>query len=183
MKKLLLSLTLLASGCAAVAHAQVPINASTGTFSGAVSAANYGNVNGNWSAFTAFPGSVSGTNAGYTGWGKNGTGDMDFVAAANGSSPSFCWYFLLGSALTQEMCLNQNANLLIPNGSITATAVVSTSSVNPHSYTVAQLPGASVVGLGGMVIVTDANGTSTCGTGGGTTLAIAVSNGTSWTCH
>jgi hypothetical protein len=98
MKKLLISLTLLASGCAAVAHAQVPHI-------------------GSYSSMNGLPGTVSGTSAGYTGWGKNGTGDMDFIAANNGSSPSFCWYFLLGSStITQEMCLNQSGLLVVPNG-------------------------------------------------------------------
>jgi hypothetical protein len=102
MKKLLISLTLLASGCAAVAHAQVPHIGS------------YSSMNGLPSSFA-----LSGTSAGYTGWGKNGTGDMDFIAANNGSSPSFCWYFLLGSStVTQEMCLNQSGFLVVPNGII-----------------------------------------------------------------
>jgi hypothetical protein len=62
------------------------------------------------------PATVAGTSAGYTGWGKNGTGDMDFIAANNGSSPSFSWYYLLGSTLTQEMFLDQSAILHVPDG-------------------------------------------------------------------
>ena len=46
-------------------------------------------------AVSAVP-STAGTSAAYMGWGKNGTGDADFFAANNGSSPSFEWYFLLG---------------------------------------------------------------------------------------
>src|ERR1700733_3477802 len=58
---------------------------------------------------------VSGNN-GFTGWGKNGTGDMDFIAANSGASPSFYWYYLLGSSQPAEMFLDQNANRHVPNG-------------------------------------------------------------------
>jgi hypothetical protein len=51
-------------------------------------------------------------------------------------------------------------------------------------FTVATLPSASTWGAGAIVIVTDAT-TFTVGTctGGGSDTMIAVSNGTSWTCH
>ena len=127
-----------------------------------------GTVASNSASVNASP-SVSG-NAGFTGWGKNGTGDFDFFAGNSGASPSFVWYFLLGgSTLTQEMILDQNANLKVLNGSVTANGVVSTSVVQPHVYTVATLPGAAISGIGAMVIVSDANGVtvgSTCVGGG-----------------
>lgn len=57
----------------------------------------------------------SGAN-GFVGYGKNGTGDMDFFAANSGASPSFYWYYLLGSTVSVEMWLNQSAQLDVPNG-------------------------------------------------------------------
>lgn len=95
--------------CAAAAHAQVPVVGSTVHAVTSVSSAfNY---------VTAQPGgAVTGTTAGYTGYGQNATGDMDFIAANNGSSPSFYWYFLLGSSQTAEMWLDQTAVLHVPSG-------------------------------------------------------------------
>jgi hypothetical protein len=192
MKKLLISLTLLAASFTTVpaALAQVPISGSTGTFTGQVSAGsflgtsiltNYGSVNSNPSS-----GVVGGTSAAYTGWGKNATGDMDFIAANNGSSPSFYWYFLLGaSTLTPEMWLDNSANLHVPNGGITTQSVTATVSyVIPH-YTVATLPSPVTLGLGGTVIVSDCTAYTPgalC-TGGGSDVMIGVSNGTNWTVH
>lgn len=52
------------------------------------------------------------------------------------------------------------------------------------NYTVSTLPSASAVGAGAQALVTDAS-TFTVGTctGGGSNPMIAVSNGTSWSCH
>jgi hypothetical protein len=57
-------------------------------------------------------------------------------------------------------------------------------SVGLSVFTVATLPSASTIGSGAMVVVSDAT-TFTPGTctGGGSDVMIAVSNGTSWTCH
>jgi hypothetical protein len=74
-------------------------------------------VSGVSSSMSGQPASVVGA-AGYTGWGKNGTGDMDFIAANSGASPSFYWYFLLGSTVTPEMWLDQSANFHVANGII-----------------------------------------------------------------
>jgi hypothetical protein len=54
----------------------------------------------------------------------------------------------------------------------------------PSSYTVATLPSASTLGAGAMLVVTDAASTTigTCA-GGGSTIMIAVSTGSAWTCH
>lgn len=179
MKRLLISLSILAALSAAAAYGQVPINASTVSatvsLGAPVVATNYGQVNGQ-------PAGYSG-NLGFTSYGKNGTGDFDFVAANSGASPSFEWYFLLGSTVTQEMFLDQNANLHVPNGGVTSLSVTSATSVNPHTYTVATLPGASVVGVGGMVIVSDGNNTVGTCTGGGSTFMIAVSTGSAWSCR
>jgi hypothetical protein len=62
------------------------------------------------------PNSVTGDSAGFVGWNRNGTGDMDFIATNAGQSPSFAWYFLLGSSVTQEMFLDQSAVLHVPDG-------------------------------------------------------------------
>jgi hypothetical protein len=180
MKKLLLALSLLASGCATVAHAQVPISGSTGTFSSTVTAPIF---EGDYSLMNFFPGSIAGTSAGYTGWGKNGTGDMDFAAANNGASPSFFWYFLLGSSMTAEMDLDTNGNLHVLNGGVLATNVTGTVAVTTQHYTVATLPSAASLGLGSMVVVTDGNGTIGPCTGGASTIMIAVSTGSAWTCR
>jgi hypothetical protein len=70
-------------------------------------------VTSNFSLVNGQPSSFSGAN-GYTAYGRNGTGDMDFVAANSGASPSFSWYFLLGTTATQEMSLNQAGRLIVP---------------------------------------------------------------------
>ena len=181
MKKFLISLSLLlASACATVAHAQVPISASTGTFTGTVTAPIF---EGDYSLFNFFPGSIAGTSAGYVGWGKNSTGDMDFAAANSGASPSFYWYFLLGSSMTAEMDLDTNGNLHVLNGGVSATNVTGTVAVSTQHYTVATLPSAATLGLGSMVVVTDGNGTIGTCTGGFSTIMIAVSTGSAWTCR
>ena len=135
-------------------------------------------------AVSAVP-STAGTSAAYMGWGKNGTGDADFFAANNGSSPSFEWYFLLGSTVTQEMYLDQNANLHVPNGGITTQSVTATVSTTLPHYTVATLPSPVTIGAGGTVVVTDCTAYTVgplC-TGGGSDVMYALSNGTVWTVH
>lgn len=129
--------------------------------------------------------SPAGTTAGYVGFGKNGTGDQDFFAANNGSSPSFYWYFLLGSTLTPEMFLDMNANFHVPNGGITTQSVTATVSTTLPHYTVATLPSPVTIGAGGTVVISDCT-TTTVGplcTGGGTNYMLAISNGTVWTTH
>jgi hypothetical protein len=69
---------------------------------------NSASVNGQPAAFAGLNG--------FTAYGRNGTGDMDFIAANNGASPSFCWYFLLGTTADEEMCLNQAAQLSVAGG-------------------------------------------------------------------
>jgi hypothetical protein len=156
---------------AVVAGAQVPINGSI--------------FSGNYSLMNYFPASIAGTSAGYTGWGKNGSGDMDFAAANSGASPSFYWYFLLGSSLTAEMYLDSNANFHVPNGGITTQSLTATVSANLPHCTVAALPSPVTLGVGGSVIVTDCTSYTPgplC-TGGGSDVMVAVSNGTVWTVH
>ncbi len=99
----------------------------------AADSAVIGTIVSNYMSVNAAPsgGVVGSTSAGYTGWGKNGTGDMDFIAANNGTSPSIYWYYLLGSStLTPEMWLDQSAALHVPGGIsanvATATALAST---------------------------------------------------------
>src|ERR1700684_4137525 len=85
-----------------VAGAQVPGIFSTIQWTSAVGQTiltNTAEVNSN-------PSSLTGTSGGFTGYAKNATGDMDFFATNNGASPSFFWYFLLGSTVTAEMFLD-----------------------------------------------------------------------------
>jgi hypothetical protein len=58
------------------------------------------------------------------------------------------------------------------------------SSVLLNSYLVSALPSASAVGAGAMAMVTDALTTTvgTC-TGGGSTIMLALSSGSVWSCH
>jgi hypothetical protein len=181
MKRLLISLSLLASGCAAVAHAQVPVQGSTVTatvsLGAPVVATNFSQVNGQ-------PGAYAG-NLGFTSYGKNGTGDMDFVAANGGASPSFYWWYLLGSTPTIEMFLDVNGNLRVPNGGLIAGTRVQAAQLAATVFTVATLPSASGAGAGTQVVVSDCT-TVTVGplcTGGGTNYMLALSNGTNWTVH
>lgn len=106
IKRISLALLL---GVAVAAQAQVPIVGST--VHGTVS------VSSAFAYVTAQPGgAVTGTTAGYVGYGQNSSGDMDFIAANNGSSPSFYWYYLLGSSQTAQMWLDTSAVLHVPGG-------------------------------------------------------------------
>jgi len=183
-KKLIIALSLLVAASFATLPglSQVPVSGSTGTFTSTVTGTVF---QGNYSLFNFVPSSVAGTSAGYTGWGKNSSGDMDFIAANNGSSPSFYWYFLLGSTMTAEMYLDTNANFHIPNGGITTQSVTATVSTTLPHYTVALLPSPVTIGLGGTVIISDCTAYTPgalC-TGGGSDVMVGVSNGTNWTVH
>lgn len=104
---------------------------------------------------SGLPSSVTSTLAGYVGWGKNGTGDMDFIAANNGTSPSFYWYYLIGSSQTAEMWLDQSALLHVPGGvagSLTGNASTATA--------LAATPASCSAGL--FVTGITANGTPGC---------------------
>lgn len=59
-----------------------------------------------------------------------------------------------------------------------------TLTITPKVYTVSTLPSASTAGAGAMALVSDAS-TFTVGTctGGGSDFMLAVSNGTTWSCH
>lgn len=70
-----------------------------------------------WLSAIGQPGTYAGT-TGYLAYGRNGTGDTDFVTANGGSSPSFYWYYLLGTTVTAEMWLDQSAILHVPDGII-----------------------------------------------------------------
>jgi len=68
--------------------------------------------------------------------------------------------------------------------SLTSSAATFTHAVKPPTFTISGLPSASTAGAGAMVVVTDAT-TFTPGTctGGGSDYMIAVSNGSTWSCH
>jgi hypothetical protein len=129
-------------------------------------------------------GTVAGTSVGYTAYSKNGSGDMDFIAANGGSSPSFYWYYLLGaSTVTPEMYLDTGANLHVPNGSISSPVIAASINLSSSVHTVATLTSATSAGAGGIEVVSDGNGTAGVCTGGGSTYMIAVSNGSAWQCR
>jgi hypothetical protein len=177
MKKRLISLLLTLATTTAV-HAQVPLSGSTITATTSVTTP--------YVFSTGLPASISGTSGGYTGWGKNGTGDFDFFAANNGSSPSFYWYFLLGSTQTAEMFLDTGGNLHVPNGNVTANSLSAAASVALPHYTAATIPSAVTLGAGATVVVSDCNVmalASTICAGGGTNYMLAISNGANWTMH
>jgi hypothetical protein len=175
MKKLLTSLLL--TLVATAACAQVPLSGSTVTATTSVTTP--------YVLSTGLPASISGTSGSYTGWNKNGTGDFDFFAANNGSSPSFYWYFLLGLSQTAEMFLDTGGNLHVPNGNVTANSLSAAASVSLPHYTVATIPSAAALGAGVAVVVSDCTTTAfgaLC-TGGGTNYMLAISNGSAWTMH
>ena len=70
------------------------------------------------------------------------------------------------------------------SGTINAATVAATTLLKTASTVVASLPAAATAGAGAIIVVTDAN-SATIGacTGGGSTRMIAMSDGTSWTCH
>jgi hypothetical protein len=187
MKKLLLSLSLLASGCAA--YAQVPLQGSTVNASVSMttpfSLANYTEVQSNPSVGVAL------SSLGFTAWGKNGTGDMDFIATNGGAAPTFYWWYAtgIGPTFTIPMFLDSSENLHVPLGSINSLTYHATQFIINASYTVATLPAAATVGAGGMVQVTDCTSftpgplASSCGTGGGSDNMLAISNGSTYTVH
>jgi hypothetical protein len=78
-------------------------------------------------------------------------------------------------------------NLTVEN--ISASTVTTTGTgpmqISPTTTTVSALPTASTVPAGTYLVVSDFSGTlpAACGSGGGTTLAFAISNGTAWSCH
>lgn len=167
--------------CHQVAVSQVPGIFSTiqwTTASGTSVGLNYAALNGQ-------PGSYSGTN-GYVAYGKNGTGDMDFVAANGGSSPSFYWYSLTGvSTLTAAMWVDQSNILHEPQGA--TFGKTTTTSVSTGNYTFSTIPSASTIGAGSIVYITDctsyAVGALSVCVGGGSDKMMALSDGTNWTVH
>lgn len=62
-------------------------------------------------------GGYAGASGGFLAFNQAGAGDMDFVATNGGSSPSFYWYYLLGTNIFPEMWLDQSAAALhVPGG-------------------------------------------------------------------
>jgi hypothetical protein len=78
-----------------------------------------------------------------------------------------------------------SSNVPLLNTSNSFTAPQSMPSVKTTVYTVSTLPSASSLPAGTQVTVSDDSGlpTSNTCTGSGTEYAIAITNGTSWTCH
>jgi hypothetical protein len=71
-----------------------------------------------------------------------------------------------------------------PDLGITAGHVVTASTgIRPPVYTVSTLPSAATLGAGTTVVVSDGAGTPPTCTGSGSNYQIALSNGTTWTCH
>jgi hypothetical protein len=66
---------------------------------------------------------------------------------------------------------------------VNTTGDTTAASVKTTVYTVATLPSAATLGAGAHVVVSDGAGTPPTCTGGGSNYQIALSNGTTWTCH
>jgi hypothetical protein len=87
------------------------------------------------------------------------------------------------------MFLDVNGNLHVPNGGVTANSLSATATVSLPHYTIALMPSPVTLGLGGTVVVSDCTSytpgplSSSCGTGGGSDVMLAISNGTIWTVH
>jgi hypothetical protein len=94
MKKLLLSLTILASGCAAAAHAQVPI------------------IN-SYNQTTALPPLPLPSQGAYTGWSHNGLGEADFFNHQGTGTGGFCWFNGTAASPTQLACLSSSGVLTV----------------------------------------------------------------------
>jgi hypothetical protein len=103
---------------------------------------------------------------------KNTTG-KDWSMFVNGSG---------AGATTGYFGLYDNTDSVAPL--VAGPNQVAVNAVAPKTYTVATLPSASTLGAGAMVVVTDASSFTpgTC-TGSGSDYMIAVSNGTTWSCH
>jgi hypothetical protein len=109
IKKLLLSLTILASGCAA-AHAQVPI------------------IN-SYNQTTALPPLPLPSQGAYTGWSHNGLGEADFFNHQGTGTGGFCWFNGTAASPTQLACLSSSGVLTVSSvvgNASTATALAST---------------------------------------------------------
>jgi hypothetical protein len=107
-----------------------------------------------------------------------------------GSNTQYCWGSTAQYGNTNNTCdtgLSRTAANAIAIGNGTQgdhSAQVVLGSVKATVYTVSTLPSASTLGAGAQVTVSDAT-TFTPGTctGGGSDYMLAVSNGTSWSCH
>jgi hypothetical protein len=186
--KTISKLLVLCAALSGAAYAQVPVQGSTVNATVSMttpfSLANYTEVQGNPSAGVAL------SSLGFTAWGKNSTGDMDFIATNGGAAPTFYWFYAtgVGPTYTIPMFLDSSENLHVPNGSINSLTLHATQFIINAAYTVATIPSAATVGVGGSVIVTDCTtGTAvvsqTLCTGGGSSTMIAVSNGSTWSTH
>jgi hypothetical protein len=89
-----------------------------------------------------------------------------------------------GSAVLSVAPTGGTLNLGSTNATVNTSGNLTVASVKAATYTVSTLPSASTLGAGALVVVTDATSFTpgTC-TGGGSDTMIAVSNGTSWSCH
>lgn len=138
--------------------------------------------------------------------GKLNTGaNLDFVLAIQTGSPHYSLFSFngnigasyLGIAGGDSTTGDNSLYESVPTGgafnfAINAATVVGTLNINGFTtpsvktttYTVGTLPSASTLGAGAQVVVSDAT-TFTPGTctGGGTDYMIAISSGTSWSCH
>jgi hypothetical protein len=170
-------------------HGKVDDSPIGGTIPSTVNATSVSaaSVTSNWAQVNGSP--TPAGNNGFTGWGRNGSGDFDFFSANSGASPSFYWYYLLGSTPTIEMYLDTNANLRVPNGGISTLSIQATQSTLLPHYVVSALPSPVTLGTAGAVVVTDCTSytpgplSSSCGSGGGSDVMLAISNGTVWTVH
>jgi hypothetical protein len=90
-----------------------------------------------------------------------------------------------GSSTTQNLTPGQTCSISSPDNANWLARCAA--APNLATYTVSALPSASIWGAGAQVAVTDGTGTPPTCTGGGTVgtvpYQIAISNGTTWSCH
>lgn len=116
------------------------------------------------------------------------------TSSTNYSSPPLLltgsgWNGSVGGPITWQLTnvvgagTNPTSTLTFAHGA--TPAAVSVPALQTNVYTVSSLPVASSLPAGSLVTVSDDTGlpTSNTCTGGGSQYAIAITNGTSWTCH
>jgi hypothetical protein len=140
MKRLLLSLSLLTSGCAAVAHAQVAVVASTVNASQSVTAGTSVSagtlVSGpliHWGlnyATSTVPGA-------WAAWGNAAFNEADFINNNNGSAGGFAWWNTPASGVLPGSPILK----LDASGNLTATGTVQGSSVSSDGGNVSAFSG------------------------------------------
>jgi hypothetical protein len=118
---------------------------------------------------------------------RAGASGVGYAATGSIQCLGFMPSFITANSAAPDTCLWRNAAGVMNIGNGTQgdrSGKLNVGSLNLSSYTIATLPSAATAGAGTSVMVTDAT-TFTPGTctGGGVNFMIAVTNGTTWSCH